>query len=227
MVNKTRGVRLRGSIQEGSVEYKCGRAKLNSLTAKMGAPEEKRERVTEEETKATILYEYHVSPVGGHRGMNKTFREIIKRYEWPNMKQDIEKYVKKCKSCQMNKNSSPRHRAPMEITTTARQPFERFALDIVGPTDMTNKGNRYILTFQDLTKFMAAIPIATQDAETVARAFVQNIALKYGIPEVILTDQGANFLSDLFANVCKLLQIKNTQTTAFHPESNGSLKRGH
>jgi transposase InsO family protein len=74
---------------------------------------------------------------------------------------------------------------------------------------------------------MAAIPIPTQHAETVAREFVQNNILKYGIPEVILTDQGANFLSELFASVCKLLQIKKIQTTAFHPESNGSLGRGH
>jgi hypothetical protein len=34
-------------------------------------------------------------------------------------------------------------------------------------------------------------------------------------------------LSELFASVCKLLQIKKIQTTAFHPESNGSLERGH
>ena len=82
----------------------------------------------------------------------------------------------------------------MEITTTARRPFERCALDIVGLTGVTNKGNRYILTFQDdLTKFMAAIPIPTQDAETIAREFVENIVLKYGIPEVILTDQGLTF----------------------------------
>ena len=131
------------------------------------------------------------------------------------MKRDIEKYVKQCKSCQMNKNLGPRSKAPMEIT--ARQPFQKCALDI-GPTDVTNKGNRYILTFQDeLTKFMAAIPIRTQDAETVALEFVQNIVLKYGIPEVILTDQGGNFLSELFANVCTMLQIKKIQTTAFHP----------
>ena len=203
-------------------------SRINKLTMKEGVPEEKREHVTGEEMKATILYEYHDSPVGGHRGMNKTFREIKKKYEWPNMKRDIEKYVKQCKSCQMNKNLGPRSRAPMEITTTARQPFQKCALDIVGPTDITNKGNRYILTFQDdLTKFMAAIPIPTQDAETVAREFVQNIVLKYGIPEVILTDQGGNFLSELFTNVCKLLQIKKVQTTAFHPESNGGLERGH
>jgi hypothetical protein len=78
------------------------------------------------------------------------------------MKRDIEKYVKQCKSCQINMNLGPRHRAPIEITTTARQPFERCALDIVGPTDVKNKGNRYILTCQnDLTKFVTAITITT------------------------------------------------------------------
>jgi transposase InsO family protein len=116
----------------------------------------------------------------------------------------------------------------MEITTTASRPFERCVLNIEGPTDVTNKGNKCILTFQDdLTKFVVAIPTPTQDAETAAREFVQNVVLKYGIPEVILTDQGAKFLSELFASVCKLLQIRKIQTTAFHPESNGSLERGH
>jgi transposase InsO family protein len=203
-------------------------SRVNSLTAEKEASEKKRECVIDEETKTAILYEYHDSPMGGHRGMNKTFWEIKKRYEWPNMKRDVENYVRRCKSCQLNKSLSPRRKAPMEITTTARQPFERCALDIVGPTDVTNSGNRYILTFQDdLTKFIAAIPIPTQDAETVARAFVENIVLRYGIPEVILTDQGANFLSELFTHVCKLLQIKKVQTTAFHPESNGGLERSH
>ena len=144
------------------------------------------------------------------------------------MKREIEKYVRRCMSCQTNKSLGPRSRAPKEITTTARRTFERCALNIVGPAGVTNKGNRYILTFQDdLTKFMADIPIPTQDAETIAREFVLNIVLKYGIPEVILTGQGTNFLGELFTSVCKLLQIKKIQTTAFHPESNGSLESGH
>ena len=166
-------------------------SRINSLTGEKEASGKEREWVADEETKATILYECHDSLVGGHRGMNETFREISKAYEWPNMMREIEKYVRPCKSCQTNKSLGPRSRAPMEITTTARRPFERCALDIVGPTGVTNKGNRYILTFQDdLTKFMAAIPVPTQDAETIAREFLQNIVLKYGIPEVILTDQG-------------------------------------
>jgi transposase InsO family protein len=116
----------------------------------------------------------------------------------------------------------------MEITTTARHPFEKCALDIVGPMTETMAGNKYILTCQDdLSKFLVVIPIPQQDAETVAREFVLNIILKFGAPAQILTDQGSNFLSDLFKSTCKLLRIKKIQTTAFHRESNGSLESSH
>ena len=69
--------------------------------------------------KRKILYEFHDSPVGGHRGMNKTYCAIKLHYTWPNMKREIEDYVRKCKSCQINKILTPKHKAPMEITTTA------------------------------------------------------------------------------------------------------------
>jgi hypothetical protein len=99
----------------------------------------------------------------------------------------------------------------MGITSTARHPFERCALDVVVPMTETKSGNKYILTFQDdLSKFIVAIPIPRQDAETIAKEFVLNIVLKFGAPAQVLTDQGSNVLSDLFKNICKLLIIKKT-----------------
>jgi hypothetical protein len=181
-----------------------------------------------EEKKKQILYEYHDAPLGGHRGMTKTYKAINEKFQWPNMRQEIEEYVRRCKSCQINKLLNPKTKAPMEITTTAEHPFEKCALDIVGPLPETTKGNKYILTFQDdLSKMVMAIPIAQQDAETIAKEFVVNIILKMGTPKQLLTDQGANFLSELFKNVCRLLRIKKLQTTAFRPESNGGLERSH
>jgi hypothetical protein len=89
------------------------------------------------------------------------------------MKQEIEEYVTKCKICQINKVLGPQREVPMEITTTANQPFEKCYLDIVGPLPETQKRNKYILTPQDeLSKFLVAIPIPRQDAETVAQEFV-------------------------------------------------------
>jgi len=77
-----------------------------------------------------------------------------------------------------------------------------------------------LLTFQDsLMKFSKAIPIPNQEANTISKEFVTKIVLEYGIPEKILTDQGTNFLSEIFKNTCRLLKINKIQTTAYHPES--------
>jgi hypothetical protein len=188
----------------------------------------KSETEIDEERKRQILYEYHDAPLGGHRGMNKTYKAIKEKYSWPNMKQGIESYIKRCKSCQVNKMLRSRGKVPMEITTTANQPFEKCCLDIVGPLTETQQGNKYILTFQDeFSKFSVAIPIQKQDAEIIAREFVTQIILQIGTPKTILTVQGTNFLSEIFKNVCKMLKIKKLQTTTFHPESNGSLERSH
>jgi IS30 family transposase len=112
----------------------------------------------------------------------------------------------------------------MKITTTPEVVWEKCALDIVGPLSQTAVGNRYVLTFQDeLSKYTLAIPIEHQDAVTVAKAFVQEVILKFGIPQTILTDQGSNFMNEVFTNVCKLLKIKKIKCTSYHPQSNGAL----
>jgi hypothetical protein len=231
----SRLLRWRIKLEEYDYEivYKKGALNTNADTLSrmsglaLEGPEHSEETFSEERKKQ-IMYEYHDAPLGGHRGMNRTYKAIKENYSWPNMKQEIEEYIKRCRSCQINKVLGPRGKAPMEITTTAQQPFEKCCLDIVGPLTETQAGNKYILTFQDeLSKFLVAIPIPRQDAETVAREFVKHIILKLGTPSKLLTDQGANFLSEIFRNTCKLLKIKKLQTTPFHPESNGSLERSH
>ena len=62
---------------------------------------------------------------------------------------------------------------------------------------------------------------------TIARAFVEEIILKFGIPQTILTDQGSNFMSEVFRNVCKLLKINKIKCTAYHPQTNSALERTH
>ena len=65
---------------------------INAIEGQTDTPDEK--------TRRQILYEFHDSPVGGHRGMNKTYRAISSQYSWPNMRRDVEDYVRRCKSCQ-------------------------------------------------------------------------------------------------------------------------------
>jgi len=98
--------------------------------------------------KVKILQENHDSILGGHRGMNKTSEAIKKYYQRPNIKKEVEEYVNKCAKCQLTKTLRPKRKAPMKVTT-ARHPFEKCALDVVGPMTQTILGNKCILTFQD------------------------------------------------------------------------------
>jgi transposase InsO family protein len=111
----------------------------------------------------------------------------------------------------------------MDTKTT---PWEKIYLDIVGLLPMTENSMKYILTCQDnLSKYFFAIPLQSQTAEEVTTAFVKNIILIYEIPTEIVTDQGSNFMSDIFKRICKLFKLEKIYTTAYHPESNGALER--
>ena len=110
------------------------------------------------------------------------------------MKQELEEYVRHCETCQKNKITRNKTRTQKKITTTPEVVWEKSALDIISPLSQTLDGKEYVLTFQDeLSKYTLAISFAQQDAMTIARAFVEEFILKFGIPQMILTDQGSNF----------------------------------
>jgi len=71
------------------------------------------------------------------------------------------------------------------------------------------------------------MPITQQDADTVARTFVEKVILTSGTSGILQTDQGANFMSVVFRNTCRILGIKKIQSTAFYPEAQGSIERSH
>ncbi|CAK1604155.1 unnamed protein product [Parnassius mnemosyne] len=87
------------------------------------------------------------------------------------MRSDIENYVKNCKLCQVNKPLKTCNKAPMVITSTSTKPFERLALDIVGPLPEAGLQNfKFLLTLQDdLTKFLCVYPMVTSSSDEVAR----------------------------------------------------------
>ena len=49
--------------------------------------------------------------------------------------------------------------------------------------------------------------------------------LRFSPPEQLHSDQGRQFESRLLAEVCKLLHIRKSRTTAYHPQSDGLAER--
>ena len=103
--------------------------------------------------------------------------------------------------------------------------MKRLHIDIIGPLPRSKRGNKYILTVQcSFTKWAEAYPLTNQKAKTFAQAIVNNWVMRYGVPDSIHADQGRNFESRLFQEMCDLLQIKKTRTTAYHPSGNGQVE---
>ncbi|GBM91368.1 hypothetical protein AVEN_201343-1 [Araneus ventricosus] len=71
------------------------------------------------------------------------------------------------------------------------------------------------------TKWPEAIPIPDQEASSVSEELVRTFISRYGVPMILHSDQGSNFNSALFTELCKFLGILKTQTTELHPESDG------
>lgn len=104
--------------------------------------------------------------------------------------------------------------------------MDRIGIDVIGPLPRSRKNNKYILVVGDyFTRWMEAFPIPHQRAEKVAEKIVKEFVTRFGTPLEIHSDQGSNFESDLFKEVCKLLQVTKTRTTPYHPSSNGLIER--
>jgi transposase InsO family protein len=106
--------------------------------------------------------------------------------------------------------------------------LQRVAMDIMGPLPLSNQKNRFMLVVADyFTKWTEAYPLPSQEAEVVAKAFVEGWVCRLGTPGVVHTDQGRNFQSSMFREVLKLLGVHQTRTCAFHPQSDGMVERAN
>ena len=77
------------------------------------------------------------------------------------------------------------------------RPFEKVVIDIVGPLPVTRKKNRYILTYIDLgTRYPDAVLLHVTTAKVVAEKLLY-IMSRLSVPLDILSDRGANFMSQL------------------------------
>lgn len=170
---------------------------------------------------------YHNSVFGGHNGVERMIKNIRKFYNWINITVDVEKYVRQCSICE--KAKIIKHtKSPMIISSTATEPFQKVFVDIVGPINpKSRKGNLYILTCScSLSKFIIGVPMTEISALSTARVLVHSVFLKYGLPEIIVTDNGTNFTAETLKEVNRLFKIKKVFTTPYRPQSN-QVERFH
>ena len=116
-------------------------------------------------------------------------------------------------------------KAPLVPLPVIEVPFERVAIDMVGPLPRTKRGNRYVLVLCDFaTRYPEAIPVRSMESTVIAEELM-TIFSQVGMPRELLSDQGTNFTSELMADLYRLLGIRKLRSSPYHPEGNGLVER--
>jgi len=70
-------------------------------------------------------------------------------------------------------------------------------MDTTGPLPETKSGNKYILVAIDhYSKWCEAKAVADHGAKTAARFLEDDIIYKYGVPKIVLTDNGGEWAAE-------------------------------
>ena len=76
-----------------------------------------------------------------------------------------------------------------------------------------------------LSNWKEAYAVSDHTAYTVADKLATDFITRFGIPNQIHNDQGREFKSELFSELCKLLGIEKTRTTPYRPQSGELVER--
>lgn len=171
-----------------------------------------------------ILQETHNIPTSGHQGRDATLRKTSEVYFWPNMKEDIREFVKTCQTCQ--KRSPRKGETELQPIKKFPTPFYQVGMDVMGPLPITRSGKRYIVIAVDhFTKWVEIRAIESNDAQSIASFFHEDVICRHGVPEILTTDQGTEFINELLSILTNTYHIRHIKTTTYHPQGNGQVER--
>lgn len=173
--------------------------------------------------RATFLQSTHNL---SHPGRTSTTRMMTERFIWPGIRKDCTNFAKNCISCQ--KSKVHRHtRSEFQSYLPTQERFTDINIDIIGPFP-TSEGQKYLLTIIDrFTRWPEAIPMPDMTAISSAKALTSGWISRFGTPANLTSDQGGQFISQVFNELCKTFGIRHSMTSSYHPQSNGIIERFH
>lgn len=170
----------------------------------------------------TVIWETHRLT---HSGIMRTARRVRMQWFWPGMMSEIRKLIRTCETCQLAKQSTVPKSGNRQRLYSGR-PWQKVAVDLVGPLPQTERGNQWILVLTDhFTRWQDALPLPDATAPVVAGTLDSRIFCYLGLPEQIHSDQGAQFQSSLMLELCRLWKVTKSKTTPYHPQGNSMVER--
>ena len=161
------------------------------------------------DTLRRILFShYHAGPTGGHMGEYKTLFRLRTRFFWPNMRSDIKLWVQRCAHC-ISYNVWRTRTSELNYSWPITVPFWIMHVDLWSPGSNTNdNGDKgYLMNSMcDITQFLVSSPTNDITAANLAKLFMADVVLSFGMCSVVVIDDGSSFKS-VFIAMCDCLRI--------------------
>ena len=182
-------------------------------------------RCVEEDKVRYILKEVHEGICRDHTRPRSLISKITRmEYFWSTMWKEAKDFIKRCDKCQKYGNV---HRILGEKMTiiTSPWPFAQWEIDIVGLLSEGKRQVKFLLVIIDyFTKWIEVKALATITKAKVQGFVWKNIVCKFGIPRMIISDNGRQFDNQAFRSFCLGLGIKNQFSSLEHPQANGQIE---
>lgn len=161
-----------------------------------------------------ILKELHE----GHPGECRMKLLAADKVFWPKLSLSIEKKVKTCEKC-AKAGKAPK-KVPLQLWPMPAAPWCRVHLDYAGPIN----GFFFLVIVDAYSKWPEVYKTSTTTATKTVEIF-DNVLARHGLCELVVTDNGPQFVSSVFENFLKNQGIKHLTTAYYSPQSNGQAER--
>lgn len=159
----------------------------------------------------------------GHLGVDKTLELVRDRFYWPRMGAEVRDYVQSCGRC-IARKTPPQKAAPLN-QIVSNGPLDLVCIDFLSLEPDTQGYANILVVTDHYTRYAQAFPAKDQKALTVAKILCERFFVHYGLPARIHTDQGRDFESKLIHDLLKMLGIRKSRTTPYHPQGDPQPER--
>ncbi|UYV63338.1 K02A2.6-like [Cordylochernes scorpioides] len=87
---------------------------------------------------------------------------------------------------------------------------------------MSKEAGKWIIVLTEYyTRYAETRTVSEATVKEVSKFLVEDIFLRHGAPQYLISDRGSQFTSNLMKEVMKMCKIKHCFTTSYHPQTNG------
>ncbi|KAJ9509460.1 hypothetical protein QJQ45_001918 [Haematococcus lacustris] len=179
------------------------------------------------ELREYILHEMHDAAYAGHVGITKTLERLSRVFYWDTMRADVRHYVTTCDACQRDKSSTLKPGGLLNPLSIPDYRWESVSMDLITKLPSASHGFDAICVFVDrLSKMVHFVPCKeSMNAKGFARLFVDNVFKLHGLPKDMVSDRGPHFHNTFWHHVQKLLGMRGSLSSSYHPQSDGQTER--